>query len=88
MYMVHTEDMNTIEILTAAVANKTNDELLSMLEVLEATKQDEAGRAITAAAADTLTGRLGIDDKIEAIMFGDDDFEGSYLDAIKLAMAA
>jgi hypothetical protein len=80
--------MTTTEILKSAAAKMSTEVLISSIEILEATPQDEAGRAACAAMSDVLVDRFNLSDKVEGIFFEDLDFTGTYFDAIKQAMAA
>ena len=83
--MPHTRDMTTTRELAAAhLATKTNEELLEMSALLEG-KQDEAGRAVRAAVSDAITDRFDIWEILDRIY--DEDFEGTYHDAMVLSIA-
>lgn len=79
--------MNTTQTLRTAVAHKTTEELFAILDALDAkASKDEAERAISAAVSDTIEARYGLGDKLEAI-YADLDYEGTYTEALRAAMA-
>lgn len=80
--------MNTATVLRSAVANKTTDELFAILDVLDAKpSKDEADRAVSAAASDEISDRHNLGAKLDAI-YDDLDYEGTYTEALRKAMAA
>lgn len=75
-----------IEVETTAALWKIADDLDTLKGRLDA-KSEEAGnvRLVAAAVADVITRRLGIDDELDAI-FMDDDYEGTYTEAMRRAV--
>lgn len=74
--------------LDAMIEGQSTDQLLALHAELDAMKaKTQEARLISALAADKITERLDIDAEIEVI-FMDDDFGGTYHEAILMAMAA
>jgi hypothetical protein len=85
-------DMNTTSnasaVLIAAIAAKSTETLLECHRVIDAkTSRTQDERLVAALMADEITRRLDLDAKLDEI-FSDDDFLGTYHDAIVKAMAA
>lgn len=79
--------MNTNEILKAAAAKQTTDQLLTACDLIDAqatTTPDE--RMVRAAMADAIEERHNLADAMDTI-YGDLEFEGTYTDALRLALA-
>ncbi|OHU29043.1 hypothetical protein [Mycobacteroides chelonae] len=73
--------------LKAAIDGHTTAQLLSYMAHLDTMANMPETRLVGAMIADTITEREGLDDALDAV-FQDDAFTGSYLDAIRVALAA
>lgn len=79
--------MNSNEILKAAAAKHDTATLLGALYVLEAKGNlSNEERMVKAATSDAITERHDLDALMDEI-FMDDDFAGTYTDAIEIALA-
>lgn len=78
--------MSASEKLQAAINARTTPQLLSYLAHLETMTRTSETRLLGALIADTITEREGIDDALDKV-FADETFNGTYLDAIRLALA-
>ncbi|AWG64232.1 Uncharacterised protein [Mycobacteroides abscessus subsp. abscessus] len=78
--------MSASEKLQAAINAHTTAQLLSYLAHLETMISVPETRLVGALIADTITEREGIDEALDAV-FADEAFTGSYLDAIRIALA-
>ncbi|CPT96717.1 hypothetical protein PP633_06205 [Mycobacteroides abscessus] len=72
--------------LHAAIGARTTAQLLSYLAHLETMTVTPETRLVGALIADTITEREGIDDALDEV-FADQTFNGTYLDAIRAALA-
>ncbi|WP_100523079.1 hypothetical protein [Mycobacteroides abscessus] len=72
--------------LQAAVNTRTTPQLLSYMAHLETMTATSETRLLGALIADTITEREGIDDALNKV-FADETFNGTYLDAIRAALA-
>lgn len=70
--------------MTAKVASQTIEMLWDMAEQIAAMKSTEQTRMVSAMVSDEICKRLDLDEKMDEI-FMDLEFEGSYLDAMKIA---
>ena len=87
MDAVHTRDMNTETIATAAVANMETAQLMLMHGLLEdLAVRTEEDKIMRAAIAETIEERHNLTAALEAIC-EDVDFEGTYHDALVAALA-
>ena len=74
--------------LNAAIAAKSTAMLIECHRILDSkTNRDEAERLTAALMADEITRRLDLDAKLDEV-FADEDFAGTYHDAIVKAMSA
>lgn len=79
--------MNSNQNLKAAAANHSTDVLIGALLLLDAKGNlNNEERMVAAATADVITEREGINDAMETV-FMDDDFTGTYTDAILICLA-
>ncbi|BBB42882.1 hypothetical protein [Mycobacteroides abscessus] len=78
--------MNVSEKLRAKIEAHTTPQLLSYLAHLETMTSTPEIRLVGAMIADTITEREGIDDALNKV-FADETFDGTYLDAIRAALA-
>ncbi|SII07406.1 Uncharacterised protein [Mycobacteroides abscessus subsp. abscessus] len=78
--------MSTTDKLRAAINARTTPQLLSYLAHLETMTSTPEIRLVGAMIADTITEREGIDDALNKV-FADETFTGTYLDAIRAALA-
>lgn len=79
--------MNTNETLKATAANQSTNTLLGALLLLDAKGNlTNEERMVWAATADVITEREGINDAMETV-FMDDEFTGTYTDAILICLA-
>ncbi|WP_100483129.1 hypothetical protein [Mycobacteroides abscessus] len=72
--------------LRAVINARTTPQLLSYLAHLETMTRTPETRLLGAMIADTITEREGIDVALDAV-FADETFNGTYLDAIRAALA-
>lgn len=72
--------------LQGAINARSTVQLLSYLAHLETMTRTPETRLLGALIADTITEREGIDDALDAV-FQDETFNGTYLDAIRIALA-
>lgn len=73
--------------LKAKIEGRTTPQLLSYMAHMETMPKTPETRLVGAMIADTITEREGIDAALDEV-FGDDEFTGSYLEAIRIALAA
>ncbi|WP_255800888.1 hypothetical protein [Mycobacteroides abscessus] len=78
--------MSASEKLQAAISAHTTPQLLSYLAHMETMDSAPETRLLGALIADTITEREGIDAALDAV-FADETFNGTYLDAIRAALA-
>ncbi|MBN7559806.1 Uncharacterised protein [Mycobacteroides abscessus subsp. massiliense] len=78
--------MSASEKLQAAINAHTTAQLLSYLAHLETMASTPETRLLGAMIADTITEREGIDDALDEV-FSDETFNGTYLDAVRTALA-
>ncbi|SLE11498.1 Uncharacterised protein [Mycobacteroides abscessus subsp. bolletii] len=78
--------MSAREKLRAKIEARTTPQLLSYLAHLETMTGTPETRLLGALIADTITEREGIDAALDAV-FADETFNGTYLDAIRTALA-
>ncbi|TDZ43082.1 hypothetical protein [Mycobacteroides franklinii] len=76
---------NASDKLQAAIHTRTTPQLLSYLAHLETMTATSETRLLGALIADTITEREGIDDALHEV-FADETFNGTYLDAIRIAL--
>lgn len=74
------------EELRAKIEAHSTPQLLSYLAHLETMASTPEAQLLGAMIADTITDREGIDDALDAV-FADEGFNGTYLDAIRAALA-
>ncbi|SKV05549.1 Uncharacterised protein [Mycobacteroides abscessus subsp. bolletii] len=79
--------MSASEELRAKIEAHTTPQLLSYMAHLETMTSTPETRLVGAMIADAVTEREGIDDALDKV-FADETFNGSYLDAIRLALGA
>ncbi|SHU98525.1 hypothetical protein [Mycobacteroides abscessus] len=72
--------------LQAAINTRTTPQLLSYMAHLETMTATSETRLLGALIADVITEREGIDDALNKV-FASETFEGTYLDAIRAALA-
>lgn len=72
--------------LQGAINARSTVQLLSYLAHLETMTRTPETRLLGALIADTITEREGIDDALDKV-FADETFNGTYLDAIRIALA-
>lgn len=79
--------MSNVENKMQTIINsRTTDQLLNDLEHLATIDKTPDTRMVAAMISDTITTREGIDEQLDTI-YGDLEFEGTYLDAIRIALA-
>lgn len=78
--------MSTSDKLQAAINAHTTPQLLSYLAHLETMTATSETRLLGALIADVITEREGIDDALDELL-ASETFEGTYLDAIRAALA-
>ncbi|SLH76540.1 hypothetical protein [Mycobacteroides abscessus] len=78
--------MSASEKLQAAINARATAQLLSYLAHLETMASTPETRLLGALIADVITEREGIDDALNKV-FAEETFEGTYLDAIRIALA-
>lgn len=66
---------------------RTTAQLLSDLEILQTFPSTPETRLVGAMIADTVTDREGIDSALDDV-FSNDDFAGTYLDAMRIALSS
>lgn len=72
--------------MIAKITARTTDQLLADLTHLGTMASTQETRLVAAMISDVITEREGIDAQLDEI-FMDEDFEGTYLEAILLALA-
>lgn len=72
--------------MTAKIQARTTDQLFADLAHLETLPKTPETRLVGAAIADVITEREGIDEQLDLI-FGDVDYDGTYLEAMLIAVA-
>ncbi|WP_078314733.1 hypothetical protein [Mycobacterium sp. D16Q16] len=77
---------NASDKLQAAINTRTTAQLLSYLAHMETMTSAPETRLLGALIADTITEREGIDGALDAV-FANETFNGTYLDAIRIALA-
>lgn len=78
--------MSTSDKLQAAINARATAQLLSYLAHLETMASTPETRLLGALIADVITEREGIDDALNKV-FAEETFTGTYLDAIRAALA-
>lgn len=78
---------NARDRLKAKIESRTTPQLLSYMAHMETMPSTPETRLVGAMIADTITEREGIDADLDEV-FADDEFTGSYLEAIRIALAA
>ena len=73
--------------MAALIASRTTDQLIADLAHLGTLPSTQETRLVGAEIADHITAREGIDPFIDDV-FADETFDGTYLEAILLAIAA